>query len=602
MKRKMGKPAREERPQPAQIEAIRRLAEEGRDDEAHARLDRLRHQFPGFRPLLALAYEVAALGGSQLLTIEAAWNWTRGSPNSAAAWEALHDAAGGAFPALAIHASRRLDALADKPLKEIEDVSTPFGPLSFEASWRMDLCRVMLSCSRFDEAAALVEGIAFPSARNNLALAEFARGRIASAAAMIEANWRETPANLFALERLIRLRLWTEGTEAAAAFTGPLLATRPQRWDDLRAKMIALLLLERFAEAEALYTEFADWEHEDERCELHYLGAYAAWRLGDVAGMEQRLKESGRDGEGFEEAGKILDRSLFLRLRDDAPDWVIGDRASWWPMGNIAEIRKTTKTDEDAARTMDRLAPSNAYLGRMMEQGGEGGRVLGFALLKYRAGQGDAAAIAELRGLLARPCGPDQQRSEIHGWLAEKGFLAKGERSQLLAGGALREVRAHHVRIVATPMGEDELPPADAKDYHRMHDLMHAGKHEAAHEVMARLHQKHPDNPRILANFAAIRQALGHPPDEVEALVRRAFEIDPDYLFARTNLANILAGRGDTEGAVELVKPLMERDEMHISEWRALTLTQMEIARAKGDFADVMRLGDMLDTTKERFA
>jgi tetratricopeptide (TPR) repeat protein len=589
------------RPQPAQLEGILRLADQGHLREAQEKLTRLRQAFPGFKPLLAIAYEVEARAGSQVAAVAAAWDWTQASPNSESAWEALAEAAEAAFPALALFANLRLSTLAGKPIAEPAAQTTPFGPIGFDESRRMDLCRVLLSCSRFDEAAAMVVDIDFPAARNNLALIEFARGRIAEAIALLEQSWHDTPANLFALERLIRLRVWTGGFAAIGDLVEPLLATQPRRPDDVRAKMIALLFLDRHAEADAHYREFAEPLSGDDRRELDYLGACAAWRQGDAKLAKERLRQAAADGEGMETAMTTLHELIDAGLSKDAPDWLIGDFASWWPLSLLDRLRQAagTTSDEDAL-PVDMAAAGAEYLGRMAEQGGKGGRLLATTILKSRTSKGDMEALAVLRGLLSRPCGPDRQRSEIHAWLVEHGFLAKGDVSQLLVAGELREVRAHSLTIVTTPTANSDLTPADEREYARMHEELAANQIENAYRIMSLLAEKYPDKPRILANLAAVCLAMGHAEDEVEALLRRAYDIDPGYLFARTNLAKILARRNEIEAAEDMIKPLAEMEEMHISEWRAFQLAQIDIAMAKGDFASLVRLHRQLNGVDER--
>lgn len=591
------------RPQPAQIDAIARLAETGQIATARERLARLRQQFPGFKPLLGLAYEVELRGGNQVLATLVAWDWAQASSNSVAAWEALRDSAGMAFSALCLFAMRHLDTLAGKPSSPPpKDEETPFGPLSFDAARRMDLCRLLLSASRFDEAAAAIAGIDHVSARNNLALVQFARGSIAEAMARLEENWHAVPENLFGLERLIRLRLWTGGLDQAAGLAAPLLATRPMRWDDQQAKLSGLLLLNRFTEADAFFVAADAIGLPHERSQLCYLGAYAAWRLGQADCASKRLRQAMELHEDNTAARDTWDALALGRLTGSSPDWLIGDFSAWWPMAQIGALRDTNGASEDEVlRQMDALAPHPDYLGRMVEQGGKGGRVLGVLLLKRRAAQGDAAAVAELRSLLGRPCGPDRQRSDIHGWLADEGILAKGEVSRVLLGGELKDVRAQSMRIIDAPMSEEDLPPDDAQAYARANELVWARKNDEAHAIMSRLYEKHPDHPRILATLATLSAALGHPPEQTEALARRALEIDPDYVFARTHLAKILAGRGETVAAVDLLKPIGEREELHVSEWRAYTLAQIDIAKVKDDMPGVIQLMKALDDIDERF-
>jgi tetratricopeptide (TPR) repeat protein len=588
------------RPQPAQTDAIRRALHDGRVGEAREKLARLRRQFPNFKPLFPLAYEIEAETGNAVGAAMAAWDWSLASPNSEAAWQALGESAGMTFPALSLYAWRQAKSLAgEAPVPEPEGQQTPFGPLSFDESRRMDMCRMFLSHSRFDEAEAAITGIEHVSARNNLALVYFGRGRVGEALEQVERCWQEAPENIFALERVIRLRLWTGGLDRAAGLGETLVRTTPRRTDDARAKLIGLLLLDRFDDAEACLAEcLAGVAGEEAPDELNYLGAYAAWRRGDVPTTLSRLKEA----KDYEMASEVAEQLVLGGFSGEPPNWLIGDIAGWWPLESLNRLRDSGSADEDAlVRLLELLTPHVEYLGRMAEQAGQFGPVLAGPLLKARALAGDAAALAELRSLLARPCGPDRVRSEVHSWLAEQGFLHKGETSRLLTGGKVHEVAALSMRIVAEPNGTTDMPPEDEAAYEEAVDLLRAAKTEDAHAIMTRLADKHPDKPRILANLAAIRASLKHLDEEVESLARRAHALDPDYLFGRTHLARILARRGEIGESTTLIAPLHNREEMHISEWIAYTQAQAEVAKARGDIQNAFRLLQSIKDMSARF-
>jgi Tfp pilus assembly protein PilF len=84
-------------------------------------------------------------------------------------------------------------------------------------------------------------------------------------------------------------------------------------------------------------------------------------------------------------------------------------------------------------------------------------------------------------------------------------------------------------------------------------------------------------------------------------LYRRAFEIDPDYLFARSGLAKHCAWRGDFEAAKEMLAPVLERGKYHYSEWRAILITQREMALKSGDRAAAQRIGSAILDLQARF-
>jgi tetratricopeptide (TPR) repeat protein len=63
--------------------------------------------------------------------------------------------------------------------------------------------------------------------------------------------------------------------------------------------------------------------------------------------------------------------------------------------------------------------------------------------------------------------------------------------------------------------------------------------------------------------------------DEAEAMIRRLAEDRPDYLFARTAMANICIDEGELDEAKEWLDPLLTRQHFHISEFRSLAFAQI---------------------------
>jgi hypothetical protein len=56
----------------------------------------------------------------------------------------------------------------------------------------------------------------------------------------------------------------------------------------------------------------------------------------------------------------------------------------------------------------------------------------------------------------------------------------------------------------------------------------------------------------------------------------------PDYLFARCAMARLCAGDKQIDQAQEWLKPIMSRQQFHVSEFTAFAIAQIEVLEASG--------------------
>jgi pentatricopeptide repeat protein len=222
-------------------------------------------------------------------------------------------------------------------------------------------------------------------------------------------------------------------------------------------------------------------------------------------------------------------------------------------------------------------------------------------MLKQRAKAANAAAIAGLRRLLTRPCGPDAVRLELLDWLAEQGLQPRGQPVELLAGGRVRITRSYGLHIHDRPR-PSTFPPQGQALEPRIHKALHRGALREAMELAQQLRDKYPDQPAALNDLAVIRQAMGAPFDEVAALYRQAWSLAPDYLFARCGLARCLAELGQVDEARALLEGMLERSDWHHSEYRSLLLAQRALAQASHDDEATDVIDQGLQELRQRFA
>ncbi len=563
----------ESAPQPDQLAAIRRIADAGDLDKAQQRLAVLRKAFPGFKPLLGLAWEIEALAGEPIGAAARAWEWQLASPNSAQAFEALADSARDAgllaMMARALQRLSRLQEVTAAPLPP-DAFDTPLGPLTLEQAEAIDLSRMHLADDKPSAAVAVLQGVDHPSAQNNLALALFGSGDVARAQAVAQAAWEANPDNLFALERALRWRCWAHGMQRCVGFGATLRACVPRRAEDANARIAALRFLGDTEAANAAWEQVQDEDY---------------W---DDASLEQT--------------------DLFDDLGEPDAD-VLGEHSLWFPrpwelaLGELASgSNAATETAIEPlwAAQLGRCDAHTDYLKRACELGDEAVRFLALTMLKRRAKQSDLAAREALTALLASLRGPDLERMNLLTWLNEEGLRDPALPAQVLSAGKVREVKSVGMHITAEP----QPSPFSAEGTRlamRMHQALARRKLDEAYELALQLRDMHPEQPSALTNLANIGQALGDPVKETLRLHRAALALNPDYLFARCALARHLAGEGQLDEARTLLEGMFEREQWHYSEYRSYMLAQRAMALAQGDDQALRGMDDTLRDLERRF-
>lgn len=597
------------KPQSAQLDAIRRLARQRMPDEARTRLNALRQRFPDYRPLLALAWEVEDEAGTPWSAVARAFDWAEAAPGSNVALSTLVESAlAVGLGGLALTASRQLAMLNGSPGEPLPTVETPFGLMSGEEATLTDISRILLTDSRFDELIDRLSEATNSALCNNRGLARFARGDVATALEEFEANWRQQPLNLFALERMIRLRLWLRGRDHVAALATPLKATTPQRAEDALGKLTGLILLGEWEAAEASWQADSagdSWtaNNNDLRGLFDYLGAVVALRGGNFGVARDRVQLAGKANSRH---APIIDLGQELESGSAGEGCVVevGELGAWFPVSwfqRLINLRHAAKSEvETKIKQLFATCDAHAdYLGLAVELGGKNAGATALAILQQRTKGGDRAAKEQLFSLLTRPCGPDSHRTRLLNWLSEEKLIVSGSSLPMLARGEVTDVKPMSFRLTPEPTRDNPYPSDVQQLYDQMLDCLHGRQLDKAHALAREICLKQPKVPMSHGNLALVKEALGHPAEEVEEIFRKALELDGDYTFARAGLTRVLARRGELEAAKAMIDGVLCREEYHFSEWRTILLAQRELALAQGDDAAVRTVNQSLRDLEE---
>jgi Flp pilus assembly protein TadD len=427
----------------------------------------------------------------------------------------------------------------------------------------------------------------FIPALNNLSMMQYLDNQSDEAIATAERVLELQPQNFHALGNLARYlflqgrveeaRRAAERLNAAQADRGDIWLKRAEAFSFLGADQAVLAAFDGAQAAGALEGAPTD-------AMFYHLAAVAAWRLN----QEDRARELWR--RCLEEApGFDLAKANLADLRR-----TVGERNGPWafsldyllPRKAIEEmIKETTKTSR--RRNADFARAMQAYLKRhpeiahlipyLLERGDPVGR--DFAV-KLAAAIKTPELLASLRDFALGQLGSDQTRLEAAQDATQADLLPNGALVRMWIKGELQEIMMLGFEISEEPDDEGRLPPKAERLAAKAMEETRYGDPAKAEQLIKQAIEIAPDHPSLINNLAATYSQLGKG-EECRKLIAEIRQKFPDYFFGITNEAMYLARDGKPDQAEELVRPLLQRKRLHITEFSALCLAQIEIALAR---------------------
>jgi len=147
--------------------------------------------------------------------------------------------------------------------------------------------------------------------------------------------------------------------------------------------------------------------------------------------------------------------------------------------------------------------------------------------------------------------------------------------------GAKTEVLTSKIRITREPTLTHEDPRLEGI-HSEIVRLSNLGKSEEVRALFEQARELGDTSCTVRFNYAASLLGAGKK-NEGLAIIRALHAEDPEYLFARVELAKQAVTEGRLEEAQDLLAPLLMRTELHFTEYRALVAGQVMLALAKGD-------------------
>ncbi len=580
------------RPQPAQVKAVERLLQAENYARAASRAEALVRRFPdhgGLRRLLVEALDYADRPAAAAI---AAFEWAEHKPNSLPAQESL----------LYFASRRQALMLAERVAARVRELGGdtpgfPFGPelketFSFlpgggladeDDMVRFDIGKLYLDGGDFAGTVRWLEGLEQTPARNNHAIALFHLERIDEALAAFVEAWRADEDNLLALGWTLRLRFYQGDETGARGLATPLAAATARRLEDLQFQLDGLLLLRQDQAAWDAFERArrSDWFGEEPRDHatalLRNYAACAACRLGRREDARRLWRQALEIMPGL----KVATNNLDLLGKDDytAGFPEIFDSYQVLPVTWMESLFSDDKA-RLAARLSD-LTATNAYLEALYIGGDERLRMLVDVVLRYRVEQGDADAAEHLKGFARLPIGDRDKRFDFLRFLRESHLLRGDEPVEFWDGETFRQVGVTGTEIHREP--DDNGLPEDLNELLTEAILAFIDNRlDEAESKLNELLEQAPDNRVALGNLAAVHIARGQD-EPARELLRRVIAANPDYLFARCNLATMLIEDGEIDEAEALLDGLSKRERLHVQEAFSLYGALAMLYKAKGE-------------------
>lgn len=200
-------------------------------------------------------------------------------------------------------------------------------------------------------------------------------------------------------------------------------------------------------------------------------------------------------------------------------------------------------------------------------------------VLRVLAAAKTPTILAAIKEFAAGRRGSDSLRYSAAMRLVDAGAIKPGP-FKMWVKGELRDLNLMSVEISSEPIDPlpDKVQPLAVKAW----DAIHAEDGAQAERLLQKALQQCPGNPSLEYNRAVAMLIQGRESEAME-VVRRIHSHHPDYSFARIRLAEEAIERRDYDAASELLKPLMSRPRVHLSEYTALCHAQISLHFAQGN-------------------
>ena len=469
-------------------------------------------------------------------------------------------------------------AIYNVPSEQMYDLLMPHDEINFNLQ-RHKYDRVINLADRL-----LAEYPHFTPALNNRGEAWFQIGRVDAAIEDVHRVLEINDNNLHALTNLVRyLYLNGQFDEAHAAAERMLAidAASPALFVK-QAQALAFLgdwpaLLDVLKRAEKR-------KNLEEAALLYHLGGVAAASLEQNDLARKYWKRALRKGGLSSWIQPNLD-DLSLPIGEKEGPWAF-PLDSWIPAGVIKCLMDELESMSSNAKKQSlkqRVRPfleQHAYLEALLpvllERGDSTSREF---ILRFGLWSKSPRLLSAMHDFAFGQLGSDKLRHLAATYLIEAGAIEPGIHRMWIKGES-REINLMSFEIISEPT--DTLPKQVDKLATDAWRAINDEDGARAEILLDKAIKLHPNNPTLEYNRTVAILLQGRK-EEALTLARDLHARHPDYLFARTALAEDAIDNRDFEGAKALLSPMMAKRHFHLSEYTALCHAHIKLLSAQGE-------------------
>jgi tetratricopeptide (TPR) repeat protein len=461
-----------------------------------------------------------------------------------------------------------------------------------ELEARHEQVQVWMERGKFAEARRVASQVLarwprFVPALNNLAEAWFGEGNLSQAAAASRQALQVVPENAAGRANLVRF-LALDGKGDEARREAAALRSQPVGRPEYRVKAAEALsvlgndqgVLDVHAQAEQEGYQLSD-EH---LAWLHHMAGVAAYRLGDEARARTLWASALRALPSFSITRQNIDDLDEPRGEQNGP-WAVWPD-SFIPRLLLEELQRHCVRASVAASTaglqaeLQRLVRAHLHLvptvPLLLDHGDPLGRVLAVRL----AGTARTPELlAALRDFALGLRGPDGLRVQAAFSLASTNLLPPGE-VRLWRQGAWQPTLVPRIEVTREATGKHGLSHRGEKLFREAFEALNEGDAATAEPLLRQVLLEQPNNSSLRHNLAHALMMQGRE-GEADDIMRALHREDPDYLFAAAHLAREQIMQGELDEVEPLLARFLQRPRMHLTEFWALGVAQVELAVAR---------------------